>query len=224
MLTLISKDECEYTEDRNTVLGKYTKQTDSVRVVLPVMGTSQVFYYRITDQGLQDNDGNVLLTAEQYAAAIEAQRQALQLQQNEKTMSVQETLTNSTFPLEPIYDKSRNSLTPDNIVITDASLKFHTSKLDPSGYYQYTVPEKNDTVYFTQIGDISQPNNRGPYTEVLIHVRQLDATSDMGTYYYVQFACKSEADARTVFEAVTSSFEAWKKKFPTEVLTGGKVF
>jgi hypothetical protein len=76
MLTLISKDECEYTEGRDTVLGKYTKQTDSLRVVLTVMGTSQVVYFRFTDQGLQDNNGNVLLSPENYAAAIEQIRQA----------------------------------------------------------------------------------------------------------------------------------------------------
>jgi hypothetical protein len=73
VLTLISKDECELNEHGTIFLCKYTKQNDNLRVVTTALGTSQVLYYRFTNQGLQDNDGNVLLSPEVFS---EFQRQA----------------------------------------------------------------------------------------------------------------------------------------------------
>ena len=73
MLTLTSKDECELMQNGTTLLCKYTKQTDALRIVATVMGTPQVIYYRFTDQGIQDNNGKVLLSPE---GLLEAQRQA----------------------------------------------------------------------------------------------------------------------------------------------------
>lgn len=72
VLTLISKDECELNEHGTILLCKYTKQNDNLRVVTTALGTSQVLYYRFTNQGLQDNDGNVLFSPE---GLLEAQRQ-----------------------------------------------------------------------------------------------------------------------------------------------------
>lgn len=73
VLTLISKDECELSEHGTILLCKYTKQNDNLRVVTTALGTSQVLYYRFTNQGLQDNDGHVLFSPE---GLLEAQRQA----------------------------------------------------------------------------------------------------------------------------------------------------
>ena len=73
-LTLISRDECELNEGGTTLLCKYIKQSDALRVVLTTMGTNQVVYYRVTDQGIQDNHGNLLLSPDRYAAAMEQGR------------------------------------------------------------------------------------------------------------------------------------------------------
>lgn len=73
-LTLISRDECELREGGTTLLCKYTKQADALRVVATAMGTNQVLYYRFTDQGIQDNNGAVLLAPQRYAAAMEQAR------------------------------------------------------------------------------------------------------------------------------------------------------
>lgn len=76
VLTLISRDECELNTRGTTLLCKYTKQSDALRVVATAMGTNQVIYYRFTDQGIQNNDGEVLLSPDRYNAAIEQVRMA----------------------------------------------------------------------------------------------------------------------------------------------------
>ncbi|WP_395744288.1 hypothetical protein [Prosthecobacter sp.] len=75
-LRLISRDECELSDGSAILLGKYTRQPDALRVVLTTMGTNQVIYYRITDRGIQDNDGNMLLLPDRYAVAVEQARVA----------------------------------------------------------------------------------------------------------------------------------------------------
>ena len=50
------------------------------RVVLTAMGTNQVLYYRFTTQGIQDNNGVTLFSAQSYA-------QALQDQENERRIA-----------------------------------------------------------------------------------------------------------------------------------------
>jgi hypothetical protein len=73
-LTLISVDECELNDGGPTLLCKYTKQSDALRLVVTALGTNQIIYYRITDQGIQDKCGVVLLSPGGYAAAIESKR------------------------------------------------------------------------------------------------------------------------------------------------------
>ena len=80
-LTLISRDECELRNGQQTLLCKYTKQTDSLRVVVTAFGTNQVVYYRNTPQGIQDNEGMVLLAPQPYAAAVEQTRLAREHQE-----------------------------------------------------------------------------------------------------------------------------------------------
>src|ERR1017187_4010710 len=76
VVTLTSKDECELTQNGTTLLCKYTKQTDALRVIATVVGTPQVLYFRFVDQGLQANDGQILLAPQQYADAMAKQQQA----------------------------------------------------------------------------------------------------------------------------------------------------
>lgn len=121
VLTLISKDECELAGGGTTLLCKYTKADDKLRVVVTALGTSQVKYYRFTAQGLEDNDGNVLLSPESLAATIKQieQERLAEERERERKMEAQrqeaarlsaaiaaskiETLTNYTFSLPPKY-------------------------------------------------------------------------------------------------------------------------
>jgi uncharacterized protein YecT (DUF1311 family) len=91
-LTLISEDECELNSGGTTLLCKYTKQSDALRVVVTAMGTNQVIYYRFTDQGIQDNNGAILLSPERYAAATEQARLAQERQQAMKREAEQKRL------------------------------------------------------------------------------------------------------------------------------------
>ena len=86
VLTLISPDECELLDRTTTFLCKYTKQTDTLRVVVTAMGANQVLYYRFTNQGIQDNNGRVLLSPTQYTSAVEQVR----LEQERQTRIRQE--------------------------------------------------------------------------------------------------------------------------------------
>jgi hypothetical protein len=86
------------------------------------LGTSQVIYFRFTDQGLVGNDGTVLLSPERYAdMQNEKQRVA-----EEKARSEIATETIATFQL------TANG-TPDQITITDVSLKLHFPPSDGRG-------------------------------------------------------------------------------------------
>jgi len=66
-LTLISKDECELQIENQTLLGKYTKQSDALRVIVPNFGMNEVIYYRLTKDGLQRDNGDKLLSPTAFA-------------------------------------------------------------------------------------------------------------------------------------------------------------
>lgn len=86
-LTLISRDECELRTGQGTLLCKYTKQSDALRVVVTALGTNQVVYYRFTAQGIQDNDGAVLLSPDALSALLREREQ--EAQRAEETRRVQ---------------------------------------------------------------------------------------------------------------------------------------
>ena len=81
-LTLISRDECELRNGRDTLLCKYTKQSNALRVVVTALGTNQVVYYQLTNEGIQDNQNAVLLSPERYASAMEQMRLARERAEN----------------------------------------------------------------------------------------------------------------------------------------------
>jgi hypothetical protein len=60
VITLVSPEELELTEQGHNIICKYTKQDGKLRVVANVMGTTEVVYYRMTNDGLQDKDSHML--------------------------------------------------------------------------------------------------------------------------------------------------------------------
>lgn len=60
VITLVSPEELELTIQGVNIICKYTKQDGKLRVIANVLGTTEVTYYRITEDGLQDNSGLVL--------------------------------------------------------------------------------------------------------------------------------------------------------------------
>ena len=75
-LTLISRDECEVKKGGTTFLCKYTKQDDALRVVMAVMGTNQVVYYKLVPEGLKEENGSILLTDSLYQMERKRQEDA----------------------------------------------------------------------------------------------------------------------------------------------------
>ncbi|HEY1719207.1 MAG TPA: hypothetical protein VGH42_13065 [Verrucomicrobiae bacterium] len=204
-LTLVSQDECEISAGGSIVLCKYTKPNDTLRVVFP---NSQVLYFRITAQGLVDGNGNVWYNPERYAATLaqlqQQQQEQRQREANEKLLSSQETKTNSTFSLQSEHG------TPTEVVITDVSLKFHCPEQDSP-----PIAAQDRVILFSQIADIFDLENITTFFQFSVHYKPLEPNT---FYTYQQFACISESDTRAVRDAMLNAFNAWKVKFPEEVL------
>lgn len=71
VITFMSSDELELTENGVNLICKYTKQTDAIRVVANVAGTVQALYFKITDWGLLANDKTIYLSPKFYASERE---------------------------------------------------------------------------------------------------------------------------------------------------------
>ena len=137
VVTLTSKDECELTQNGTTLLCKYTKQTDALRVIATVVGTPQVLYFRFVDQGLQANDGQILLAPQQYADAIAKIRQEEEKRQREEQEKqrmaekiAQEaakcTEETETYHSIPLYLQPFTGLTIDGyMIISDVAIKLN---------------------------------------------------------------------------------------------------
>jgi hypothetical protein len=200
VVTLTSKDECELTQDGGTLLCKYTKQKDALRVIATVMGTTQVLYFRFTDKGLQDNDGNILLSPEQYAASLQRIGEERQRVANEQLLSSKETKIISTFALQ-----ARDEGDPDGVIVTDVSLRYHFPKPD----------SQSKTILFSQIAELT---NLEGVDDVFIWFSVHYQPKPNTFYAYQRCVCKSTVEAEGVKNAILNAFEAWKKKFPIAVL------
>lgn len=72
-ITFVSSQELEYRVHDGTIfLCKYSKQQDGIRVILTVLGTQQVLYFRRAPNGFTSKDGTVYLSPSAFA---EAQRE-----------------------------------------------------------------------------------------------------------------------------------------------------
>src|SRR5271157_5207027 len=84
-IRLVSSDELEYRHEGTTFLCKYSVQDGSLRVILSVLGTQQVLYFKRTPDGYTSEDGESYMTPAAIAdlqrreqAAREAQQRAQQ--------------------------------------------------------------------------------------------------------------------------------------------------
>lgn len=229
-LTLTSKDECELAQGGTTLLCKYTKQADALRIIATVMGTPQVIYYRFTDQGIQDNNGNVLLSPDKYTAAVEQ----LQRQQQEAAKAqmekqrVEEELANSTIETKTIseFSLSPHVITQDNgkyttdgkLIITDVSLKLHLV----NHLTYYNQDENHDDIYFSRIkkiGDVGEGTSLDSFLLQTTMGQVFMEEAKAGEFSKVFIGdkvlhFKSEDEVRAVHDAVLNAFNAWKVKFP----------
>lgn len=230
-LTVTSKDECDLTQDGTTLPCKYTKQADALRVIATVMGTPRVLYFRFVDQGLQANDGQILLAPQQYATAIaqlEKQRQEQEKKLEEEQMEKQRiakeiadskmaTQTISTFTLasQPATDGFGHHWTVDRtLTLTDVSWKMK-------------VPRDNihDEILFSQIRNI-YGLGEGKFTDyyngnipVLNNEFFIECYPKMvATREDQLIRGESPAEAQAIHDAMLNAYNSWKAKFPDAVL------
>lgn len=76
VITLISRDELEYTNNGTIFLCKYTERNEALRVILTAMGTQQVLYFRRAPNGMISNDGTVYLSASGLAEVQRMEEQS----------------------------------------------------------------------------------------------------------------------------------------------------
>lgn len=204
VLTLISKEECELTEHGTILLCKYTRpDSKTLRLIVNALGTSQVIYFRLTEQGLEDAKGNILFTPDQLSATREQRkREADRLAQREQD-SIRETRIIATKTLCQ-NDESQSS--EDKLTVTDVSLKL-----------QYP-PDQVRTYLFKNITDIydvksDKWGNRatGFYENYFAFIVQPN------NIRFLTVACRTEAEARSLRDTVVSAFNDWKEKFPEAV-------
>lgn len=70
-IRLVSSDELEYRHEGTTLLCKYSVQDGSLRVILTVLGTQQVLYFKRTPDGYTSEDGESYMSP---AAIADLQR------------------------------------------------------------------------------------------------------------------------------------------------------
>jgi hypothetical protein len=240
-LNLISKEECELTENGTTFLCKYTKQNDTLRIVATALGTTQVLYYRITPEGVQDNDGNVLLAPEPYAIAQrletakqeEEQRQAQEQQrkelEQEKKIERISMLRRSTdytqryyydSPLVPCADDMEGKGNIGKFTTSARSFTLTDSTITLNFFDGFNICPA--PIYFHRIkrvGDLGTGTNAASF--------YIDAAppeyADENVSYMWQYPGHSilhfakEPDARNAHEKLVEVYNTWKAKYSDAV-------
>jgi hypothetical protein len=162
-----------------------------------------VLYFRFTDLGLDDNNGNVLLSPEGLATVNEG------LAQEQRNCNL-ETRTIATFPLYSFKNEyvDAKTMTADRLVITDVSLKLH-----------FPAPEREREVIicFSQIGrgigDIRRAAYN-PFSWFDVAYRPSTGGEDAKATIYTE----KESDIVSIHDAVLKEYSAWIAKFPNSVL------
>lgn len=203
VLTIISRDECELAEGRTTLLCKYSKQDGKLRVVTTTLGTSQVIYFRLTNQGLEDNDGNVLLSPERLADIQREIQLKEQREQEEESKVRRETQIISKYVFPSAKPPSLYSGDIAQLTLTDASLKLSHSLGD------WTVAFADITgignVYVTQMGVYGFAFS---YDDITV-----TRGTDFAKGDFIRGESKQQAN--DIHDAVLDAYKAWVKKFPT---------
>ncbi len=206
IITLVSPDELELRVGGTNLICKYTKQDDTLRVVANIVGTTQALYYRITPQGLQSNDGTILLAPQQHAQMIDAMRLARQREEEERqriadevAQARQDTPDVATFSLIPIDMLGSHSSSPDQITITGNAIKLRYPKGQPT--------EVGHFADFHTLRAIKLFENKPSF---YIGWGGLGGTGNF-------LACATNTDVERVRGTLVKAFGEWSQKFPHAV-------
>lgn len=236
VLTLISIDECELSENSPIILCKYTTANGTIRVVRTALGTTEVIYFRLTPQGLEENNGNVLLSPESYADAVsKIQRQKEEIEneakaEEQRISHVKEVSENSrritktiaTFPLNNIFeiddprggvmlDSSGNIkwvATKGNITITDVSLAVYLPEMN---YNRVEGFQKLASVQDVVVGPKDSFFVFSTFDGALVWDTKLQFRS--GEFWDTKLHFRSNGDAVAAHDALVAALNGWRSTF-----------
>lgn len=184
VLTLVSPDECELRQGQRTLLCKYTKQPDALRVVITALGTTEVIYYKFTDQGLQSENGDVLFSTKIRAERI-AKINALIAESQKKT--------------EPIFKFKLRSRDFEARVIGEAEVTSNGMSFNAAIGQDST---KRFEHWFGNLREFSVGGTDG----CILEIRQTN-----GGYQLV--VLKDRKEAEDVLVRLSRIFSDWKKRY-----------
>lgn len=211
-LTVISPDELELREGGTTLLCKYTKQTDALRVIMTEFGTNQVLYFRFMEYGLQDAKGNILLSPLSYATAleqqhVEQQRAAEEMKRRQMEKERLDAMTNES-------KKSTNTIATFSLPQFSVYVPFKGEKLeaivsDVDVLIRWTLKDggtKDDPrMWFGEIKSLKNTNYSGlPWG--------CDITPSFGSTVPAYF--HAEKDRKAFYDTLLPAIKAWTQKYP----------
>ena len=191
VLTLVSSDECELRQGQRTLLCKYTKQPDALRVVMTALGTNEVIYYKITEQGLQTEKGETLFSSELYSERL-AKRAA--------------AIAESKKITETIFKFKIRSFYQDLPVIGEAEVLSNGIQFDAANGEKQT----RSAIWY---GDLVKVGAGGGYDD-----KNRIIVSYRGGY--VNFPLKDENEAQDVLVRLSRIVGDWKKRYQAIVDEG----
>ena len=220
VLTLISRDECELREGGTTLLCKYTKQADALRVVATAMGTNQVLYYRFTDQGIQDNNGSVLLSPDRYKAATEQIRLAREREEQAQQQAERMRLAEDQRKREAearLTARIEESKKESKVLATFKIPPPDRTMLQFKHGLTLTVADSNvrcdnsdgttDLILFSDYTGLDYSEGTDLFN-VIYH----DARLGIGAG--IQVYPGGHKAAQKIYDQITKAYEDWKKRFP----------
>lgn len=213
VLRIISQNECELKiADDTILLCKYTRQSDAIRVLVTRLGQTEVEYLRLVNEGLQTQNGGILLSSAKYNLAIEQIRQKRERMQYEWQQreakrlalleeSKKETQAVLTFAL---YPSSDSGIPPGpkfgDAIVTNCSVTF-------DGFDQSNRKVRSK-VWFGEFN--ATPSWFGNYIE--FRTGNNPHLFD-GSRSIVQLGCKSREEAISIEARFKKVVEAWNSQY-----------
>jgi len=219
-ITLVSRDELELRDGNGpTILCKYTKQQNALRVVANAFGTTQVMYFQFTDRGVQTDDGEILLSRQHYEEALNQERlrqeqRQIEAQRREKeearVASVRaesrlQTKVIKGFKLLPVRF-SGGLKAVDSISVTDVAFHVH----QPEDTFNDT--NKTNIIDFADIASINEIEDDGGRFLFYIQFRRADRNRQ------IEIFTESKEGAETIRDTCMSAYNDWRRVFPDAVL------
>lgn len=210
-ITLISSEELEMRDGRTTLLCKYSKQAGALRVIVTALGANQIEYFRITNAGLQDNDGKVLLSPKTYETAMEQARKKKEL--DEKVRQIEEEYEETKNLLLSTFNKAKNQLLiaqrkDENDVTTrhsDISLEINSAYDQQLNKARKTL-ERNFDIAEATISKAEKEEKERTEREERAEIKDLAAVKEAGYHSPTYEQLQKAAAARYKIEDINRRY------------------